>query len=577
MSRAEISLLMGFAFVFPFAGAVLLAIAGGQQRARRFLAVVYAAGAVGIGLALMSGYLQNPARGVWGPIKFSSFSFPAFLIMNLLGVAGVLYAGFRSSSVKRPGVLTASIAAACGFGALALVVTTLLPLVGLWLGASVAALIGLLTHGGDGLRRRLRAFVPWIVSDGLLVLGAVLCYVWLKETSILIKPPLTAGSEAAVVTVVALFLASALIRLGVFPLHFWVGDLTGRTDPSWSSFYLGGLNLLLAGSRLVIAITLLGRLVASDWGLALAVAGLVSIAAGPLIAATSKNVRGTVAGMYCLQSGFLLFSLALFSRAGLESGLFLLLTAPLFMTAFLMAVGTAADLRGTGVLGEQLIAARAAPAALVVMLFTGMALVGLPPTDGFIGKSMAVLASLDKSVATQFYALAMAIALAALAVALLGVLRLLGGTFTGDRPGAALRRSAPFEGAVPLALCGVSLLIGLFPGLLLGNFLRGASRLLIAAGFQGPGVAFRGTGDPVSTALNAYPVWAPVVVAVFLVLLAVVLVSYFSSRAAHPSEGPAGRKAPFVGGAQGTFSSSWPAMERSRAAVRMLRRPGGRT
>jgi multicomponent Na+:H+ antiporter subunit D len=559
MSPTEVSWLTGVTVILPFAGALAVAIAGGAARMRRALAVGYAVLAAGFNLALLNGYLERAGRAGWGAIRFTSFSFPAFLVLNLLTAAAVLYAGFRPSEAERPSLLMAGIPAACGLGALALVVTTLLPFVLLWLGVSAVAVLGLLAHGTVGFRRRVRAFGPWLVADGLLVIGAILCSAWLKEGAVLIKPPLTSGNEAQTATVVALFLASALIRLGVFPFHWWTGDLVSRTDPSWSSFYLGSANFLLAGTRLIVTIALLGRLVASDWGLGLAIAALFSIVAGPVLAVRGRTVPSCAAGLYCMQSGFLFLSVALFSRAGLDSGLFILLTAPLFLTAFLMAAGTASGLRGTAVLGQQSLPAGTAPAALGVMLLSGLAIAGLPPTDGFVGKAMVALASFDKGIVRQFYALAMAVALVAVGLALVAIARLLGGVFSAGPRGAPSQKPALLEGLVPLGICGVSILMGAFPGLLLSNFTGRASRLLFPAGFTGPGIAFKGTGDATGAALRAYLTWGAVVGAFLLALAVVVLVVYFAGRAANPSVGTAQKSAPFLGGADGAYSEALPA------------------
>lgn len=554
MSSAEVTWLVAVTVVLPFAAGAVILVAGGAARMRRMLAVGYAALAAAFNLALLNGYLERSGRAAWGALKFTRFSFPAFFILNMLAVAAVLYAGFRLSGVERPSLLMAGIPAACGFGALALTVTTLLPLVLLWLGVSAMALLGLLAHGTVGFRRRLRAFAPWLVADLLLVIGALLCATWLKESAVLIRPPLTSGTETQTIIVVVLFLASALIRLGVFPVHWWTGDLVSRTDPSWSSFYLGSVNFLLAGARLAVAIVLLGRLVASDWGFGLAIAALLSVVAGPLLAIRGRTVPSCAAGLYCMQSGFLLLTFALFSRAGLESGLFVLLTAPLFLTAFLMASGTADGLRGSSALGRQMLPAGVAPAAFGVMLLSGIAIAGLPPTDGFVGKAMAALASLDKGTVSQFYILAMAAVLVALGLALVSVARLLGGVFSAGGSGKPFGKATLMEGAVPLGICAVSVLLGAFPGLLLSNFIGSGSRLLFPAGFTGPGVAFRGTGDLVSAALRAYPEWGAVVGAFLLGSALLVLVAYFASRAANPSAGLTRKAAPFLGGAEGTWS-----------------------
>lgn len=567
MSRADTTLVVAFCVVIPFAAALLLALAGSAERMRKAIALLYAAVSSGFTLALLSGYLQHPSRATWGGLRFTALSYPAFFMLNMLTVGAVLYACFRSSGLARPSVLAASIPAACGFGGLALAVATLMPQVFLWLGASAAALVGLAAHGGTGAVKRFRSFIPWLVSDALFVVGAILCSVLLRDNAVLIKPPVTSGSETQVVIVMALFLASALVRLGVFPLQGWIAESMSRTDASWNSYYLGSLNFLMAGMRLVIAAALLARLVASDWSIGLAIAGMLSMLAGPLLAARADSVQGAAGGLYCMQSGMLLLALSLYSRAGQEGALFILITAPLALTAFMMSTGTASALRGSSSLGQHMLEARAAPSSFVATTVAGLSLSGMPVLVGFVASVNLAFASLDKANVTQYFVLGAVAALVASAIALVVVARVLAGSFSAATPSAAATRPRPFEGLVPVTACGFCVLLGIFPGLLFRNFIGSASRLLFAPGFQGPAIVFHGTGDAIAAALRGYLSWAPIIAAFVGVIASVVLVAYFTSRAARPSEGPAEHSAPFLGGARGTYSSSWSAHEGAYESV----------
>ncbi len=556
MSTADMTAVTAFAVAVPFAGGLLLAAAGGARRMRRALGVLYAVVAVVFDLALLNGYLRHPARACWGSLRFTSLTFPAFFMLGMLTAGGVLFASFRRTEAARPAVVAASIAAAGGFGGLALAVSTTVPQMFLWLGATAAAAAGLLAHGGPGSGMRLRAFIPWLAADAMFVAGVVLSSLLLEDTSVLVKPPLTSGGEAEVVVILSLFLASALLRLGVFPAQGWMAGLVGRTDVSWSGYHLGCLNFLMAGMRLVVTVTLLARLAASDWGPALAVASVFSIAAGPVLAARSRNVQGVVSGFYCMISGVLLFSLATYSRAGSEAALFVLLTAPLSITALVMASGTAVCLKGSRAVGIDRADARAAPGAFVAMVVSGLAVAGLPITDGFVGRSHVVLAGFDKAQVTRFYALGSVIAIAAAAVALVAACRLVGGVFGGREGRPAAERTGPVEGLVPPVICAFSVLLGLFPALLLRNFISGASRLLYSPGFQGPSVVFRGTGGATASALRSYGAWGQDAAAFLLLSAVIVLASYFASRAANPSEGGPERRAPWLDGAAGRYAVS---------------------
>ena len=576
MSQAEVGGLIGAAIIIPFGFALAFTLIGAVRRLRAVASALYALSLAGVNIALLNGFLNLSHEPSWGPFHLTHFGFPLFLVLQLASAACVVYGGFRGEDAGMPGLLTASITAATGLAALALVTASVVAQVSLWEGVTACALIGLAVAGGGGMRRKLRAFAPWLIGDALFIAGVVLCAAWLKETSVLIAPPLTSGTEAQTVTVAALFLASALVRLGVFPFHFWIRDLVERTDATWSSFFLGTANFLLGGMRLVIVSVFLGRLVASDWGLGLVIGGLVSVLAGPVLAAIGRTVPDYVSGMYTFQAGFLLVGVGLFSRSGLEGAIFLLLVSPLFLTAGMMAAGTAEEARGTVALFRQGLSARLAPAAFVALLVSGLSLAGLPPLDGFVGKAVITLGSLDKAAVGAFYALAAGLLTAGTAVAAVAVARTVGGVFAARGVEApAARRHSPAEGVAAVGLCAVSLLFGLFPGLLLHNFIERASRLLFASGFTGPGIAFHGTGAEVENALGLYPGWAPVVAAFVLAASALALALYFYGRATHPSQGRRDRFEPFVGGLAGDYRESSD-FEFPAALARFPRRGRGR-
>ncbi len=180
---------------------------------------------------------------------------------------------------------------------------------------------------------------------------------------------------------------------------------------------------------------------------------------------------------------------------------------------------------GTGAFGQGL-RPRAAPAGFAALLLSGMALAGLPPLDGFIGKALVSLAGIDKSSLDPFYALAAAVCLLGVATAVLALARVIAGIFSGGPDGLppSVTRS-PMEGAVALGLVGGCLLLGLFPGILLRNFTAPGSRVLFSTGFTGPGIAFRGTGEAVARAFTFYLGWAPDVAAFLLAATVLVLVA----------------------------------------------------
>lgn len=524
--------LLAVTVVLPFPFALVALALGGLRRVRGALCAAYSLASVGLNLAILNVFLVDGGGG-WGALRLDRLNLPIFLVLNLLSAAVLLYAGFRRSEYEgsRGGLLLAAMLAACGLAGLAVLARGLLAFSLLWEAVTAAALVGLLATGRGKPRKRLLAFLPWLISDALFLGGAALTGFWLKESVVLVRPPLTSGSEAQVVVIMLLFLASALLRLAVFPLNFWVGELLDRADPAWSALFLGAVNFLMAGFRLLVVAALIARLVASDWSTALALLGALSVVAGPVCAARAGGLSRYVSGMYALQAGFLLVGVSLFSRAGLESASLCLLAAPVAITATMMACGTLTELSGSGDFDRHPLSPGAARAAFAALLLSGMSLAGLPPMDGFVAKALTALSSLGRAAVAPLYALLAAAALAGAAIAVVALARMLRGVF--DAAGEPLpgRRPTAFEGLAPLAACGASAMLGLFPGLLLRNFVAGGSRLLFRTGFAGPGVVFRGSGVVMERAISYYANWSETAAAFLFTVAVFALAGYFLSGA----------------------------------------------
>lgn len=531
--------------ILPFLFAFLALAGGGVRRVRGALCATYSLASAGLNLALLNRFLAEGGGG-WGSLRLDRLGFPVFLVLNLVSAATILYAGFRRDAGEgfAGGLLLASMLAASGFAALAALSRGLLGFALLWEAVTVAALVGLLATGRGMPRRRLLAFLPWLASDALFLAGATLTGLWLKESAVLIEQPLTAGSETQVVVIMLLFLLSALLRLGLFPFNYWVAELIDRADPAWSALLLGAINFLLAGFRLLVVAALIARLVASDWSTALALLGALSVVAGPVCAARAGSLGRYASGMYALQAGFVLAGAALFSRAGLESASMCLLAAPVALAATLMACGTVSELKGSPGLDRKPLSPGAARAAFAALLISGMSLAGLPPMDGFVSKALTALSGLERAAVAPLYALLAAAGLAGAAIAVVALVRVLFRAFAAGGEPLPGRRPAILEGLAPLAACGASLLLGIFPGILLRNFVEPGSRLLFRTGFAGPGVVFRGAGVFFERALAFYVSW-PETAAAFLLAVAVfALAGYFLSGARRVEPGGRDRVSP---------------------------------
>ncbi|MBS3941615.1 MAG: monovalent cation/H+ antiporter subunit D family protein, partial [Actinobacteria bacterium] len=105
------------------------------------------------------------------------------------------------------------------------------------------------------------------------------------------------------------------------------------------------------------------------------------------------DMRGILAYHMVSQVGYLILPLGLWSLAGITAGIVYMLQYVLVKGALFVAVGTVETLTGTGKLKELGGMVRTRPWLAVAFIFPALALAGIPPTSGFVGKYLLIRAA----------------------------------------------------------------------------------------------------------------------------------------------------------------------------------------
>ena len=195
--------------------------------------------------------------------------------------------------------------------------------------------------------------------------------------------PALAGQPAALLGL-GLFLSGFLFKLALFPYHSWAPDVYEGASH--------GVAAYLATASTVAAVALLVRLLAltqlagTSLAVVLALAAAVSMTLGNLAALVQRDVKRVLAYSAVAQAGYIVVGLVAFTRDGYAAALFygvlyLLMNA----AAFLVVARVGAD--GANVSLDDLGGLhRRAPLLAATLLLALLALAGVPPTSGFVGK-----------------------------------------------------------------------------------------------------------------------------------------------------------------------------------------------
>ncbi|MGQ9686041.1 MAG: monovalent cation/H+ antiporter subunit D [Thiobacillaceae bacterium] len=263
---------------------------------------------------------------------------------------------------------------------------------------------GLLLHGGGRLRTRAGLhYVVLNLAGSTLFLFAVGTLYGVLGT--LNMADLARRVAATPAENVALVRAAGLMLFGVFalkaalmPLHLWLPAAYAHASAPVAALFaimtkVGAYSILRVATLIFGAGAGPVADLITPWLLPLA---LATIAIGALGAVASRHLRGQVAYLVVASAGSLLTAFGLASAEGIAAGLYYLPhTTFATAAAFLLADAIAAR---RGELADRLDPGPTLPRNRVLgalFFVAAVAMVGLPPLSGFLGKFLLLRAALD--------------------------------------------------------------------------------------------------------------------------------------------------------------------------------------
>ena len=262
----------------------------------------------------------------------------------------------------------------------------------------LAASYGLLLHGrGAGQRERLQASVHYVIfnlagsSLFLIALGLVYGVAGtLNMADLAVRlATLPAGDTRLMQTAALLLLTVFAVKAALLPLYFWLPDTYAA-----ASAPVGALFAIMTkvGVYAVLRVTTLifGVEVAAPFLSMLALATLALAAVGALAA---THLRGLVAYLVVSSAGTLLLAAGLGTEGTLAAGLFYLVNSTLVAALwFLLADRIAAARGGSDLLQARPLAGGWTPLGAVFFV-AAVAVAGVPPLAGFMGKALLLQAA----------------------------------------------------------------------------------------------------------------------------------------------------------------------------------------
>jgi NADH-quinone oxidoreductase subunit N len=262
-------------------------------------------------------------------------------------------------------------------------------------------------HKTDGYSTEgaIKYFLLGSFSSAIFLFGLALTWGGTGTTRIVeIRDALAAATAGTTVLAPALVLGLGFLTTGVafkiaaVPFHYWTPDAYQGSPTPVTGYLSVGPKMGAFALILRLFVEALGPLRA-DWLQVVIVLSILTMTLGNLVALTQTNVKRMLAYSSIAHTGYMLVGLAAFAagrQLGLE-GLLYYGAAYSVMNLGAFAVIAAIQRRAGVTSGLDTFAGlgRREPWLAILMTLFLLSLTGIPPTAGFFGKAMVILAAVQ--------------------------------------------------------------------------------------------------------------------------------------------------------------------------------------
>jgi NADH-quinone oxidoreductase subunit N len=303
-------------------------------------------------------------------------------------------------------------------------------------------------------------------ASGFLLYGMALVYGGTGATTLAsIGPALRHASGDALALSLAgigLILVGVAFKAAAAPFHSWSPDVYQGAPAPVVAFMAGTKVAAVAVFLRLFVVTFGSPAAVSRWAVLLGSMAAVSMLVGAVGALRQLDLKRMLAYSSIAQGGYLLLAVVAGNRAGMTGGLYYLAAyATMTFGAFgVVTLLARADREASEISGLRGLGYRYPGLGILLALFM-LALAGVPPTAGFMGKLFVFVAAVQGG-----YAGLALVAVVSSVISLYYYLRVVLIVYT---PADSVHRPQPVDpvGTAAVALAGaLTLVLGVFPGLL---------------------------------------------------------------------------------------------------------------
>ncbi len=262
-----------------------------------------------------------------------------------------------------------------------------------------------------------------------------------------------------------LFLIAFGVKSALMPLHVWAPGAYANAPMSYTSVFSGALSKMGIYGMVIVFVTMIANLpegvVIRD---VIGWMGAITALVATFWAITQDDAKKLLAYSSVGQLGYIIVGVSIGTSFAMMAALFMAVMHALFKGSLFMVVGAIEKQTGTTSLTEVTGLIRKMPWTFITALISIIALAGIPPLGGFVGKWMLY----ESLINSDHYLLVILIFFASTA-GFLYCYKFLFGFFLGQEEKEWEHvKEAPATMVVPMLLMAVfSVVLGIFPGIML--------------------------------------------------------------------------------------------------------------
>jgi NADH-quinone oxidoreductase subunit M len=296
-----------------------------------------------------------------------------------------------------------------------------------------------------------------------------------------------------------LFLIAFGVKSAVMPLHVWAPRAYADSPMSYTSVFSGLLSKMGIFGLGIMLLSVFSKSTNDNvfvYSEVLAWLGAITGVIATFYAIIQTDAKKLLAYSSVAQLGYIVVGLAIGTKLSVMAAIFMAIMHAIFKGTLFMVVGAVEKQTGTTDMTKLGALIRKMPFTFVAALLSIIALAGIPPLGGFIGKWM-----LYESLITSDHYFLIILTFLSSTAAFLYSYRFLFGLFLGQEEKEFENvKEAPFTMVLPMFIAAISLLIfGVYPGILFEPIANAMSQLGMGDVTWHMTILSNGWGDHVDT------------------------------------------------------------------------------